>query len=796
MAKRKDEKFNNTQELVKSGDASYNELLVSYSEEDKYDFSLDDILAEYGNSPEQKEEKNGGLKTLNTGTVQIDTIITEERFEYDEAAEPSAGSQNDLEAEAPGAGTPAGDEFEDDEKKIADLIAATFSAVEAGEDGERVQKKGKRGESIGGKAHIFEDEEEEAPEQKRGLFKRKKKDAEQPKKRKVIKESKDANKLFAENFSQYFGSDAGLAGQNEGSKEEEKEIEASLFYEEETEEREAEEEAGYEESIDIVGAANGIISLIGRMKLRLFVCVVCDILLCYITFAPKLGLPVLNAFTYISSPFIFLFACAALQVIVMVMCIETVTVGIRDLILLRPNMESSVAFAAAASLLHIVMIIVRPDWEGYYPYAAAVSVSLTFAAYYRNKFKHAKLRSYKTVSAMSKPYVVSLEGDVYENYDAYLKQRVNEVKYFVNQTEKRDMARRVWAVLSPITIVASIAFSTIASIGNGQAHRFFFCLAAISAAAAPLSVAMPFYLTFNKAAKRLGVMGEAIAGWKAAEQLSLANDLILTDNDIFPPGSISLNGLKIFGGYAVERVISYSASLIAMSGAGLAKPFVDLLSDQAGALTEVQDFKFYENGGVGGIVAGNHVLAGSGSFMMRTGIKIPRDVNIKSTVFVAINQELAGVFAVNYTVNNPVKNALTVLARNNITPVFAVRDFNITPSMIEAKFKISTDTADFPPIADRLALSGGDRETPSKPLAVIGREGLGHYVESLICARSLKKATKTCLIISAASVVIGMLIMFLLMYIHAPAAASPFNLMLFLILWQIPARIAASWVNS
>ena len=126
----------------------------------------------------------------------------------------------------------------------------------------------------------------------------------------------------------------------------------------------------------------------------------------------------------------------------------------------------------------------------------------------------------------------------------------------------------------------------------------------------------------------------------------------------------------------------------------------------------------------------------------------------------------------------------------------SIRDFNITPSMIESKINISSDTADYPPIEDRLALSNPDRIYTSRPLAAIGREGLNHYTECVVCARNLRKSTRACIAITLASVVIGMLLMFYLMYTFAPVQASPFNLLLYMAFWFIPNLIAASWART
>ena len=80
------------------------------------------------------------------------------------------------------------------------------------------------------------------------------------------------------------------------------------------------------------------------------------------------------------------------------------------------------------------------------------------------------------------------------------------------------------------------------------------------------------------------VGGGALAGWPGVANSRRGDGILLTDLDLFPPGSVSLNGLKVFGEWPTERVIGYTATLIRASGSGLDKLFHDLLRTQASVM--------------------------------------------------------------------------------------------------------------------------------------------------------------------------------------------------------------------
>ncbi|MFR5405361.1 MAG: hypothetical protein ACLTG0_08035 [Oscillibacter sp.] len=94
-----------------------------------------------------------------------------------------------------------------------------------------------------------------------------------------------------------------------------------------------------------------------------------------------------------------------------------------------------------------------------------------------------------------------------------------------------------------------------------------------------------------------------MAGWCGAEKISRRRAMILTDGDLFPPGTIQLNGVKVFGEDAV-RVSSYAASMARAADCGLQRLFDGLLRSEGGHYEKVDDFSFYEEGGYSATIRG------------------------------------------------------------------------------------------------------------------------------------------------------------------------------------------------
>src|SRR5699024_1581281 len=139
-------------------------------------------------------------------------------------------------------------------------------------------------------------------------------------------------------------------------------------------------------------------------------------------------------------------------------------------------------------------------------------------------------------------------------------------------------------------------------------------------------------------------------------------------------------------------------------------------------------------GGIGGTINGDGVLIGSSGFMNLMGIRVPANTNAKNAVFTAINDELVGIFAINYMAVNSVQNALVNLMNSKKMSVFAVKDFNISPALLEQKFMLPLNDIEFMSYEERYNLLADRDHSRKRTAAVVCREGLAPFTEVLLGA--------------------------------------------------------------
>ena len=131
---------------------------------------------------------------------------------------------------------------------------------------------------------------------------------------------------------------------------------------------------------------------------------------------------------------------------------------------------------------------------------------------------------------------------------------------FYRLCSKPDPARRWQNYALPLVLATAAVLSGVVCFSGGNMSDFPWVLTALTTAGAgfgiPLSGALPMYYL----SRRLSRSGCAAAGYAGAKAVSRPRRLVLTDDDLFPAGTVTLNGYKVFGEER-SRAVSYAASV-------------------------------------------------------------------------------------------------------------------------------------------------------------------------------------------------------------------------------------------
>lgn len=475
-----------------------------------------------------------------------------------------------------------------------------------------------------------------------------------------------------------------------------------------------------------------------------------------------------------------------------VLAMNVIAKGIVRLFTLRPGAETLYAFAWLFTMADAFAMLAADYREGL-PCPAVTALGLAFALWGTTLHQRGDRLSAKTASQASAPYVVTLDENKWSGRPAFAKWSGSTVG-FGSQLQMDDGAARAYRVAAPLLGLGCLLCALLASVGQGEPERFLWAASACFTAVSSFSALLAYSLPYQKLAVRLFRTGAAMAGWPGVERCRQSG-IIMTDLDLFPPGSVEVTQVRVFGGVSTEKVVAYTATLLRQLDCGLTRPFHDLLRAQGAIYREATGLRHHE-GGVSAIIRNQEVLVGTAAFMHMMDVEMPQGHNIKNAVFCAIGGSLAGMFPLNYAMSSAVNPCLSALMRAGVSPVLATRDFNLIPALLEQKFKLPVDRMEFPPVDRRLELSEQSQEHDGTPVAVLCREGLTVYSDAVVGGRRLRSATRWSLIFALAGSALGLCLTFYLTSVGAYGSLTPVNFLVFMAAWLVPELLLAGWVNQ
>lgn len=533
------------------------------------------------------------------------------------------------------------------------------------------------------------------------------------------------------------------------------------------------------------GACRYYSSFMRSQRLRLRLAVLLEILLCYLS----LGLPLTGMLQHLP---VTAAACCALQFVILLLCLDVVTGGILNAARGKVGAESLAVLSCLMTSLDGMIVALSDSAAPHTPLCAVSSLSVVgvmLASFLSTRGIRKALR----VPAIGKNFYAVTGETKLRRDELTLLKSLRSAKGFVRRTEEAAPDETLFNKLGPVLILLALVLSLILAAVKKTFADFVFIFSAILAPAAPFCALLAFALPYFVGSMRIFKYGAAIAGWSGLCDIGVSRNLIVTDRDLFPESSIEMGPVRIFSDESTEKVIAYAGTLVAASGASIGGCFAKLMEENHCSPRQVENFEVLSGGGLKGIIEGHVVLCGGTELMRLMNVRIPYRLTDKTSVLLAIDGILYGIFSLNYTPLPQVRRALVELVRSGRHPMFAVRDFNVNPEMLHNTFDLATDGYDFPPYVERFAMSEPS-QGDSKIAAVICNEGLGPLTEVADVGRSMYLAVRFNLIMAVLAAVLGSLIVFVKL-LSAGSVTIGF-LLLLLLAWAIPMVLTSLFVGA
>ena len=452
--------------------------------------------------------------------------------------------------------------------------------------------------------------------------------------------------------------------------------------------------------------------------------------------------------------------CLALQLTVMLLCLDVVTNALVNLTRGRFGADVLAVIACLISSFDALSVASGAFGTPHIPLCLFSSLALMGILLADLLSVRALRKSLRVPAIGKRAYCVTAEEGVRGGREITLLKSVRPTTGFVRRAEETPPDEMLFTKAAFIELLAVLVLSLLIGLVKHSMKDMLYILSAMLSCTVPVTALLAFALPFFIGSQRIFSSGAAVAGWSGIHDIGCSRNLIVTDRDLFPEETVAIETVRVFADESAERVISYAGTMIAASGSGLGPCFADLMEKNGCRMRTVEDFKWLSGGGLQGLIEGHSVLCGGSDLMQLMNVKVPYRLVDRTTVLLSIDGVLYGIFKINYTGLPEIRAALQELIASNRHPIFAIRDFIITPDMLHSVFDVSTDGYDFPPYGDRFRISEAKPSDLSQVSAVVCREGLGPLTHLADTGRSMYVAVRMNLILTALTAVLGTLLVF------------------------------------
>ena len=347
-----------------------------------------------------------------------------------------------------------------------------------------------------------------------------------------------------------------------------------------------------------------------------------------------------------------------------------------------------------------------------------------------------------------------------------------------------------------IALAASILVAVAAGIRGGVQTGIHTWSAAILAAC-PATLLISQTRPAWTLQRRLHRFGSVICGWQGVKASGGRTAVPLSDENLLPMGSVKVNGIKFYSSRNPDTIAGYATAIMTASGSCLAPLFEHMHKSRRGQSFVLDEYKSYSGRGCGAIICGESVLLGTQEFLKSMGIDLPGGTQVDQAVYIAIDGEFCGVFAVTYAKSRSSAAGLrTMCSYRGLRPILVTEDFMLTESFIRSRFGVNTRRVCFPQRELRASLAAVEADSEQPAMALITSKGLAPYAFAVTGARSVRTASWIGVAIHLLGGILGLGMMAVLAYLGEAALLTPTNLLLYEMVWLIPGLLITEWTRS
>ena len=545
-----------------------------------------------------------------------------------------------------------------------------------------------------------------------------------------------------------------------------------------------------------------------ELTLRMLITGVCTVLLTIVNliFGGKFSSTAVGDLG--SAPYVYLIVTLVFLGVSIGICYRTIGNGLRALFSFNANSDSAAAVASVAVLVQTVFsLFFSSDLaEGkLHLYAVVLSAILFVNAAGKQTMLRRIHSNFRFVTSREQKYSVR----TFDDYNTSLKMtkdcvaekpliayqcKTGFLKRFLELSYNPDPAETASQFLAPIGLIASLVLCIACLLVTRSVPTALSALAAACCTCVAVANMLAVNLPISRLCKTARRAGAMVVGYEGVEELSNVNAVLVDAEELFPLGTVVLNGIRTFGGRtSAEEAIMAASALMKEAGGPLSGVFEQVISENEEALPEVENISYEDEHGITGRVNGRRIYIGNRALLVNHQIEAPAreeetqySSGNKQVVYLAVDNALAAMLVLTYTADRRRKNELQRLEDSGVSVVIRTNDMNVTPQLVSRLFGV--DAASVGVLGSQLSEVGRKLMSGSIPRAdaKVATKGRVESLMSVVSACVHERRSMGLIVaLQNAAVILGFVLVAFLSCFGGMKQLTSFVLFVFELFWLL-----------
>ena len=489
------------------------------------------------------------------------------------------------------------------------------------------------------------------------------------------------------------------------------------------------------------------------------------------------------------------------------LCPKNMLDGLKGIIRFEPTSDSAMAVAVLAVVIQHIGALFSLDGvsNGNIHLYGALAVGAIFLNSVGKLSMVRRIYSnFRFITAREDKYTVK----IYDDYNNSLKlagdsasgtpkivhqRKAGFLKRFLELSYEPDPSEEAGRAIAPYGLILSLVSTIAAILLNTSISSGISTFAASTLAFCVMTNMIGLNFPMSKFSKKVKRAGAMVSGYRALESVSDVTNVMLSDTELFPKGTVTIGGIKAFDNEGLEEAVTAATAMINEVGGTLADVFEQVITESGMELPKVEALVLEGDNGVSARVNGKHIILGNRDILISHNITPPEREDImkyleggKRPLFIAVDGKLKAMIVVGYKADRRRKVELGKLKENEIGLIVYSTDPNITVGFVSKLFDMGESRVNI--VHGELAAEcfKDEKNEVSRVDATIATKGRPESLLSVVnaCVKQ-KKLTKVITTAQIIGAVLGFIIVTFVSLGSAGAGISAVSLFLFEALWTV-----------